>query len=122
MVGVDGFEPTHLYRNGFTVRRDSPTSPHSQNLVFLQGNDPWSLAYQASALPLSYRNKLSKSNKKPSEDFPRRVLKLYTYSHKILVSGTLPSHIFLKFANKVSHFSPLFCFNLDELFACFDYK
>lgn len=26
-------------------------------LVFLQGNDPWSLAYQASALPLSYRNK-----------------------------------------------------------------
>lgn len=63
--------------------------------------------------------KLSKSNKKPSEDFPGRVLKLYTYSHKILVSGTLPSHIFLKFANKVSHFSPLFCFNLDELFACF---
>jgi hypothetical protein len=58
---------------------------------------------------------LSKSNKKPSEDFSRRVLKLYTYLHKISVSGTLPSHIFLKFANKVSHFSPLFCFNLDEL-------
>lgn len=28
MVGMDGIEPTHLYRNGFTVRRDSPTSPH----------------------------------------------------------------------------------------------
>jgi hypothetical protein len=35
--------------------------------------------------------------------------------HKPLVSGTLPSHIFLKFANKIIHCSPLLRFSLDDL-------
>jgi hypothetical protein len=32
LVGMVGIEPTHPKGNGFTVRRDSPTSPHAQNL------------------------------------------------------------------------------------------
>lgn len=39
MVGVDGFEPTHLNRNGFTARRNSPTLPHSQ-MVPPRGIEP----------------------------------------------------------------------------------
>lgn len=45
-----------LLQNGFT---DRLVHQHLKPpMVFLQGNDPWSLAYQASALPLSYRNML----------------------------------------------------------------
>jgi len=88
------------------------------NLVFLRGNDPRSLAYQANALPLSYRNlNCQRAIKNPPRIFPGGFPNELVYLHKRLVPGTLPGHIFLKFANKVSHFSPLFCLNLDELFA-----